>query len=295
MLNGCDNDIIKIDYQVFSKYSSLFNTINIPDKYLKKKEELFVSHNCFKSSFEHQLTQFIEKKFSNHPKHSDDFHKTNKRLYIISSNFSKEENLKKSYTGCLNKLTEENKTKIYEKVIDMMKSTEPVNKHILYDILWNFIKQSPDKLYIDLLQKTFEQEFLLQQFSAYVRDKTWYPDEYILTENIFGLREDKYDIYCNYVKWKKMSINSLKAWNLIFARNKPDLYDKLYDDVIDLLFETYHGNYKERKHVFDFCMDKLYLMMLFCKHEDVLSKIQSLNLDYLDMSSKFLIKNLLEL
>ena len=295
MLNCCDNDIIKIDYQVFTRYSSLFNNTNIPNKYVKKKEELLNTYNCFKTSFEQQLTQFVDKRGSTFPKHNENMQKPYKRLYIISSNFSKEENLKKSFTSCLNKLSEENKTKMYDKIVGIANSTKSDDKNILYEILWNFIKQSPDKLYIQLLQKVYDEDFLTRQFDKYVVEKMWFPPEYILNQNIYGLQDDKYDIYCNYVKWKKMSINSIKAWNMILVKNKVNLYEKLYDDVLDLLRTTYVSNYKKRKHVFDYCIDKLYLMMSYTKNEKVLQDIRLFELDSLEMSSKFLIKNILEL
>lgn len=216
-------------------------------------------------------------------------HHTNHRLYIISSDFSDDQKIKKSFTSHLNKLTNQNVDIIYTKIRNEIKDN--IEYHdMLYKIVWDFIKNSSDELYINILQ-FFDQKLTNDYYDTYVNNKLWLPNEKILNNNILNNDESLYDIYCDYVKWKKEIINIHKAWCIIKSNYH---HDKILNELYDYFIK--YNNSKVHKHIVDFSLEQLFIFFKRgIKKHDIVDKLRLLDLNNFDSSTKFLIMNIIDL
>jgi hypothetical protein len=251
------------------------------------------NHN--KNHGNHHQGYHINHVNNTHGNHGGESHNThhthhpNHRLYILSSDFSDDQKIKKSFTSHLNKLTNQNVDIIYTKIKDEIKDN--IGYHdMLYKIVWDFIKKSSDELYINILQ-FFDQKFTDDYYDTYVNNKLWLPNEKILNNNILNNDESLYDIYCDYVKWKKEIINIHKAWCMI--KSKYD-HEKMLNELYDCFIQ--YNNSKVHKHIVDFSLEQLFIFFKRgIKNHNIVDKLRSINLDNFDSSTKFLIMNIIDL
>jgi len=295
MLN--DNDIITIDVSIFQKQLGSFNNLNISPSSLKKKQELESSYSCFLSNHENKITEWIEKKHHQNKYWKDHKHyvtpKPNNRLHILPSNFTEEDKSKKKFTGFLNKLTESNSSTIIPQIQQEISNSS--QKDVLYKIIWNFIEKSSEKKYIQLLNY-YDKEYNMIHFKKYISDNEWYPSEYILNKNILNLSENEYDIYCQYVKWKKQQINILKGWCSFWDKKENiEHFETLTGNIVNFLESILINISKEKKHLADYCLEYLFVIMNHNKYEKYSERLHQIPLSNLESSSKFLLKNLLEI
>jgi hypothetical protein len=296
MLN--DNDIITINISIFQKQLALFNNVDISPNNFKKRQELESSFSCFSTNNEHNISDWTEKKSYNCKYWKDNNRhcvapKSNNRLHILPLNFTEEDKSRKRFIGFMNKLTESNALTILPQIEQEISNS--TQKDVLYKIIWNFIENSSDKKYIQLL-KYYDKEYNFNHFKKYISENQWYPSEFILNKNILNLKEDEYDIYCQYVKWKKQQINTLRAWCNFWKKDDvTENFERLIESVFNHLEQVIVNISKERKHILDYYFEFLYIIINRDQHKKYSERIQQLPIANLESSSKFLLKNLLEI
>jgi hypothetical protein len=320
-------DIIKIEPSIFKDYYNVVNKNKLNGFLNKKKEEIY-SNICFHTTYEsyyhgdkkddesnnrerytssHKYN--YKHKFSSYKKSHNDYHSfhghgksdgssigslmTNNnthhsyRLYILSTDFTEDSKVKKKLTGYLNKLTKQNTNILYPKIQEILKGCDD----ILYDIIWDFIKNSPENLYINIL-KFFDDQKTEKRYEEYVINKKWMPIDIILNNNLLKNDESLYDIYCDYVKWKKEVSNINKAWCLIF-KDIQGKHNRILQDLYEL-FDKYKES-KVHKHIVDFSLEQMYMFLKESQNKNIIQKIKEHDLKHFESSSKFLIMNIIEL
>ena len=294
MLVEDDLDIIIIDYEEFKGLYKSFNKKNIRNSLLIKQQELYKSHKCFHTKFETQICN-VEKKYYNHKSRENYVQKSSNRLHIISTNFDDSSQIKKAFVSNLNKLSPKNKKNIIIKIQDIMEKINDKKMEIeLYLTVWDFLKKSYDPSYIDIID-LYDKEMTDEKWNSYINDKEWYPDEYIINNNILSSCNDMYDLYCNYVSWKKQITNIHKSWCLIHTRtNNLDKFEILLNKII-CLFEEYYEQPNKYKHIIDFSLEQILIILKSYKNQSVINKFKELDSSNLNSSSKFIILDIVEL
>jgi hypothetical protein len=213
--------------------------------------------------------------------------------------------------GHLNKLTAKNRDVIYEKIKAIIDAN---NTEELFLIIWSYIKvcdvsvvppvvpsavavvPSDDNLYIKLLDY-FDNAFLTQMINKlwdnYINQKEWIPPKYIFENNLL-LLNNEYELYCDYVKWKKGIHNT----NVIWAKYKQSEIPRLLDDIYEYLTNECFGRPHIHKYIIDIFLEQI-LKVLKSTQTDayktpIVDKIKSLDIKSFDSSTKFLIYNIIE-
>lgn len=285
------SDTVQIDLNDFKEYYKGLNKQLIPNNLIKKKEEIQSTFNCFQVSFEYYYNPDKKHYAGQKPRDIQTTKYTrpnSNRLYIISSNFTEENKSRKQFISLLNKLTESNKISLYAKLL------KPDNmKKELYDIIWEFIKKSPDNLYINLLYH-YDMQLTIDKWNNYMDTKVWCPSDNIIQSNILTADATLYDAYCDYVKWKKEVTNMHKAWCIIL--NNYQCLERINELVYALydMFECYR-NKKIHKHIVDYALEQILIIMKYNKIEEIISKLKLLELKEYESSTKFVILNIIEL
>lgn len=317
-----DDKVIKIPLSIFkSRYN-----IDVPEHILQKAEALKKSCSCFESLYDPKMIwekklynkreksqhsqyqysqQYPHSQHSQHYPHSQQYvannaanvanAATNKgRFHIIIPDFSDNSNTKRALIGHLNKLTMKNRDVIYEKIkaiIDMNNTEE------LFLIICSYIKVTDDvsdgNLYIRLLDyfdSTFLNDMMNTLWDNYITKKEWIPPKYIFDNNLL-LLNNEYELYCDYVKWKKGVHNT----NIIWLKYKPQEIQRLLNDIYDYLVEECIGNPRIHKYIIDIFFEQI-LKILKSSHTDksIVEKIKSLDIKSFDSSTKFLIYAIIE-
>ena len=95
---------------------------------------------------------------------------------------------KKEFTSFLNKLTDINKTTIYNKIANFIKALDENKLNELFEILINFIKISSNNIYIDVLYLFPENyiDFHINNYCfSYINNKEWFPSNEYIIINVF--------------------------------------------------------------------------------------------------------------
>jgi len=281
MTGVVSDDVVRIDFNIFQTH---FTSVGITnnDKLHAKKVEL-LKNKCFTGE-----TQ--EKKYVKYEKD-----KRTTKLQIISSNCTEEVKFQKNFKGMMNKLSTVNKDLLLPRIKSFIKNTSDVNnQEIMFRILWGFIKQSYTPIYIDVID-CFEQELIEHNISDFVKNKEWYPCEVIVENNILSSsksenNDEKYDMYCKYVKWKKETINSFYCIKNILMRYKNDcLIEQLLQDVF-FIFQQ-NKDIREKTHLLDFSLEVV--QILNSKDKTVCTYLEGIEKEKLNSSTKFLILDIL--
>lgn len=230
------------------------------------------------------------------------------RFHIIIPDFSDNSSTKRALIGHLNKLTAKNRDVIYEKIKAIIDAN---NTEELFLIIWSYIKvcdvsavpsvvppvvPSDDNLYIKLLDY-FDNAFLTQMINKlwdnYINQKEWIPPKYIFENNLL-LLNNEYELYCDYVKWKKGIHNT----NVIWAKYKQSEIPRLLDDIYEYLTNECFGRPHIHKYIIDIFLEQI-LKVLKSTQTDayktpIVDKIKSLDIKSFDSSTKFLIYNIIE-
>ena len=220
------------------------------------------------------------------------------RFHIIIPDFSDNSCTKRALIGHLNKLTTKNKEVIYEKIKAIIDTN---NTEEVFLIIWSYIKitdgsggsGSSDNLYIRLLDyfdSTFLNTILDTLWNNYTQQKEWIPPKYIFDNNLL-LLNNEYELYCDYVKWKKGVHNT----NIIWMKYKPQEIQRLLNDIYDYLTEECFGNPNIHKYIIDIFLEQI-LKILKSSPTDtsIVEKIKALDIKSFDSSTKFLIYNIIE-
>jgi hypothetical protein len=297
--SGQNVDIIKIDVSVFKKHYLSFNKKQIPDSLYKKKQEIYNNHSCFHISFDKdaqsgQRQNYQNKPYTNYHQNAATVGKNQNRLYIITSDFTEDTKIKKQFMSHLNKLTEHNKDCIYPKIKDLLDAiSDAPQKEAMYSIVWDFIKKTPNDIYISVLQY-FDNSMTLNYLDKYINHKQWYPPAYAFENDLLTADEQLYDMYCDYVKWKNYVTNTIKVVCTLDAISTKQI-DRLLNDFYDLFFENLYK--PTTKHIVHFALEQLHnILKLTCasiKNREIRDKLKVIDTKDIESSSKFLIMDIL--
>jgi hypothetical protein len=309
-----DDKVIKINLAIFqNRYN---NIIEVPENIISKAENLKKSCNCFNSFYDPKMI-WEKKLFNKKEKHainnangnnSSSSVNNKSRVHIIIPDFSDISNTKRTLIGYLNKLTIKNKEVIYEKIKNIIhnNATEEV-----FLIIWSYIKatgvakgteaakgtggtgvsDSDNNLYIRLLEY-FDAEFseciINKLWESYKKNKEWLPPKYIFDNNLL-LLNNEYELYCDYIKWKK-GIHNL---NTLWVKYKPNDIPLLLNDIYEYMTNCIN-NPTIHKYIIDIFMEQILKILKNYNDTSIIDKIKRLDIKTFESSTKFLIYNIIE-
>ena len=291
-----DDKVIKIGLSVFqNRYN---NMDAVPDNIIKKADVLKKSCSCFNSFYDPKM--IWEKKLNN--KREKNLHiaanatnasiASNKsRVHIIIPDFSDISNTKRALIGYLNKLTAKNKDIICDKIkniIDNNKTEE------IFLIIWSYIKVSDieNNIYIKLLDyfdSVFLNTIIDKLWNEYINNKLWIPPKYIFDNNLL-LLNNEYELYCDYIKWKK-GIHNI---NIIWIKFKKSEVSLLLNQIYDYMITECIGKQNIHKYIIDIFMEQIFKILKNYKEKSIVEKIKLLDIKGFESSTKFLIYNIIE-
>jgi len=224
------------------------------------------------------------------------------RFHIIIPDFSDKSCIKRTLIGYLNKLTGKNKETIYSKIKDIITSESGGSG--LTDIflsIWSYIKATDsidgeNNIYIKLLEY-FDTSFLSSNidrlWDSYLNNKEWIPPKYIFDNNLL-LLNNEYELYCDYIKWKK-GVHNL---NIIWIKYKPTEIPVLLNDIYGYLTENCIGNPSIHKYIIDIFIEQILKILNNYSNKSVaeamVEKMKLLDIKSFDSSTRFLIYNIIE-
>ena len=306
-----DEKVIKIGLSVFQgRYN-----ISVPEHIMNKAAALKKSCSCFDSYYDPKM--IWEKKLNNKKEKSQYIANntgtgttSNKgRFHIIIPDFSVNSCTKRALIGYLNKLTAKNKDTIYEKIKAIIdnKSVSSVGSCDLPDlkeifmIIWSYIKATDsidgeNNIYIKLLEY-FDGAFLTSNidrlWDSYINNKEWIPPKYIFDNNLL-LLNNEYELYCDYIKWKK-GVHNL---NIIWIKYKPTEIPMLLNDIYGYLTDKCIGNPSIHKYIIDIFIEQILKILNKYNNKSVvkemIEKMKLLDVKSFDSSTRFLIYNIIE-
>jgi len=284
-----DDKVIKIHLSIFlNRYN---NNINIPENIINKAEHLRKTCNCFNSLYDPKMI-WEKKLFYRKEKSGLNSLNTNNKgkVHIIIPDFSDISTTKRTLVGYLNKLTVKNKDVIYEKIKEIINNN--MNEEVFL-IIWSYIKVSTNdnNIYIRLLDY-FDTEFLNiiidKLWKIYINNREWEPPKYIYENNLL-LQNNEYELYCDYIKWKK-GIHNI---NIIWIKYKKDEISLLLNNIFDYMIECIN-NPNIHKYIVDIFMEQILKILNNHKDFSIINKIKLLDIKKFDSSTKFLIYNIIE-
>jgi hypothetical protein len=277
-----NDSIIKID---ISYFQDRYNQIEeIPENIKNKAVELNDTYSCFKSYYDPKMI-WVKKNYNKKEKPIT----TKNRFHIIIPDFTDNSMLKRKLVGLLNKITTKNKNTIYESIKEIIEANE---KNSVFEIIWEYIKLNENSLYTNIL--TFFDENILQdnidaKWKNYIELREWDPPKTIYDNDIL-LLNDEYDLYCDYIKWKKNINNLNKIWIKFKLSEIHFLLEVLFEHTIDILKEK-----KVYKHILDIFLEQLFKILSVTKTPEIIDKIKEIDISNFNNSTKFLIYNILDL
>jgi hypothetical protein len=231
---------------------------------------------------------WAKKIFNNKDKYNKP--KVKNRVHIIIPEFTKTSETKRSLIGYLNKLSNKNKDFIYEKLKDIIDNSKDTLDEI-FSIIINYIKTNDDNIYSEILD-FFDKDFLTSNINIYwdnyLANKEWNPPTYIYENNLL-LLNDEYDLYCDYIKWKKSIHNMNKVWIKYKESELIILLNNICEHINYILNENVH------KYILDILLEQIYKILCIKKYPEIIDKIKNIDLKKFDNSTKFLIYNIIEL
>jgi len=276
--------IIKINIEEFKKEYE--NATEIPVNILEKAIEVKNTYSCFNSFYDPKMI-WAKKIYNNKDKYNKP--KAKNRVHIIIPEFSKTSETKRCLIGYLNKLSHKNKDLIYDKIREIISNSE--NTDDAFSIIWNYIKTSDDDIYCNIID-LFDTEYITANINAqwdnYLNNKVWNPPPYVYENNLL-LLNDEYDMYCEYIKWKKGIHNMNKVW----AKYKNDELIVLLNNICDHIYSLMDSNVY--KYILDILLEQIYKLLCIKKYPDIIDKIKNIDIKKFDSSTKFFIYNIIEL
>jgi hypothetical protein len=287
-----DEKVIKINLTVFKNIYNINNAV--PIAIINKADNLKKSCNCFNSLYDPKMIwekKIFNRKEKNTNGYDSSTNVNNKgRVHIIIPDFSDSSNIKRTLIGYLNKLTQKNKDLIYEKIKVIIDSN---NTEEVFLIIWSYIKVSDcdNNIYIKLLEY-FSEEFLNSSINklwdSYLNNDEWKPPKYIYENNLL-LLNNEYELYCDYIKWKK-GIHNI---NIIWIKYKKANISQLLNNIHNYMLECIN-NPNIHKYIIDIFMEQILKILNKYNDTNIVEKIKSLDIKNFESSTKFLIYNIIE-
>jgi hypothetical protein len=273
-----NEDLIKIDISKFKNKLDDYiqNDLDINDKIIEKKQFLINNFNCFKDKYDSKfLWEKKKKKFINI--------KTNKKIHTFTTNLTDTSKNKKIFISLLNKLTSNNKKSIIRDIEGIISTNDDLGE--LTNIVFTNISKNYNELYSDILYLIYNKNNKLidNYYNDYINNNKWL----LLNEyNDVNIMDEKnYELFCEYKKFKSSNKNILNS--VLFFKSNEDLINNLIEKIIEKIliedkFKSYVVNYY------------LELLDIFKKHitNNNYSKLEDLNINNYDKSTKFLYNNL---
>jgi len=277
-----NDSIIKIEISYFEyKYKEL---TNVPENIVNKAIDLKSNYNCLNSYYDPKM-MWVKK---NNIKKDKNYGQKN-RFHIIIPDFTDDSKLKRKITGLLNKLTTKNKSTIYDNIKELINTN---NKDNIFELVWEYVKSNDNNLYTNVLT-FFNDDFLKDKidykWNKYIKNKEWDPPNTIYDNNIL-LLNDEYDLYCDYVKWKKQINNLNNLWIKFKINELNILQDELFNHTTKILQDN-----TSYKHILDIFLEQLYKILNITKNNDIIGKIKKIDIQKFNNSTKFLLYNILDL
>jgi hypothetical protein len=283
-----DDKVIKIHLSIFL---NRYNNIKVPDNIINKAEQLRKTCSCFNSLYDPKMI-WEKKLFNKRDKVALNGTNINNKgkVHIIIPDFSDISNMKRTLVGYLNKLTVRNKEVIYEKIKEVIVNNSPEE---VFLIIWSYIKCSSSDNYIyikllDYFENNFLDNMINKLWKNYLNNKEWLPPKYIYDNNLL-LLNNEYELYCDYIKWKR-GIHNL---NILWIKYKSDEISLLLNDIFDNMVECI-SNQNIHKYIIDIFMEQILKILNNHKDASIINKIKSLDIKNFDSSTKFLIYNIIE-
>jgi hypothetical protein len=284
-----DDKVIKIHLSIFL---NRYNNIKAPDNIINKAEQLRKTCNCFNSLYDPKMI-WEKKLFNKRDKttlNGTNINNNKSKVHIIIPDFSDISKMKRTLVGYLNKLTVKNKELIYEKIKEVIVNNSPDE---VFLIIWSYIKCSTSDIYIYIkLLDYFDNDYLDNMvdklWKSYLNDKEWLPPKYIYDNNLL-LLNNEYELYCDYIKWKR-GIHNL---NIMWIKYKSDEISLLLNDIFDNMVECI-SNPNIHKYIIDIFMEQILKILNNHKDVSIINKIKLLDIKNFDSSTKFLIYNIIE-
>lgn len=276
--------IIKINIEQFKNEYN--NITDIPENILDKVADIKKTYTCFNSFYDPKMI-WAKKIYNNKDKYNKP--KPKNRFHIIIPEFSKTSEIKRSLIGYLNKLSHKNKENIYEKIKNIINKNEILEE--LFNIVLNYIKTNEDDIYCNLLD-LFDKDYVALNINKiwdnYLNNKEWNPPAYVYENNLL-LLNDEYDMYCDYIKWKKNIHNMNKVWAKYKNEELIVLLNNIFEHVINIINEDVH------KYIIDILLEQIYKLLSIKKYPEIIDKIKNIDIKNFDSSTKFFIYNIIEL
>lgn len=287
---------IKIDIFINLLKEKENNDTELPSFLINKSKDLQNNYNCFASNYDArslwEKKRFIAAKIRN-----KDAKNVKAKPFFTNNDFTDDSKIKKEFTGYLNKLSDVNKQVIYTKIKNFINNIDKSKYCLLFEIIWLFIKKSSNNIYVDVLYLFDEDvinDVIKLSWDNFLKDREWIPPNFISNNDIL-FKDENYDEFCEYIKWKKSIISIIRAWCYIFKKeNKEHNINYLLNTILDIVKD--HVSKKEilKKHILDIALDQITTILSLYFNEDVIKTIRELNIDIFEKSSKFKIYNILE-
>tara|TARA_B110000483_G_scaffold192128_1_gene228359 strand:+ start:40 stop:885 length:846 start_codon:yes stop_codon:yes gene_type:complete len=277
-----NDSIIKIDIAYFQeRYDQIGE---IPENIKNKANYLSENYNCFKSYYDPKMI-WAKKVYNKKEKTTVQ----KNRFHIIIPDFTDNSLLKRKILGLLNKITNKNKLSLYDNIKDIIKTND---NHIVIEIIWEYIKLNENDLYSNILSffdKDFSDNYIDSKWKKYIESREWDPPKLFYDNNIL-LLNDEYDLYCDYVKWKKGVNNINNIWLKFKFEEIETLLYSLFDYTIVIIKEN-----KVYKHILDIYLEQILKILSVTKTPDIINKIRDLDNSNFNSSTKFIIYSILDL
>ena len=277
-----NDSIIKIDIDYFQKRYDQIE--EIPDNIKNKANDLSENYNCFKSYYDPKMIWakkvYNKKEKTIVPKN---------RFHIIIPDFTDNSLLKRKILGLLNKITTKNKLSLYDNIKEIIKTND---NHTVIEIIWEYIKLNENDLYSNILSffdKDFSDNYIDSKWKKYIELREWDPPKSFYDNNIL-LLNDEYDLYCDYVKWKKNVNNMNNIWLKFKFEEIQTLLYLLFNYTLFIIEEN-----KVYKHIIDIYLEQILKILILTKTPDIINKIREIDNSNFNSSTKFIIYNILDL
>lgn len=286
--NDYNDTIKKINIDIFKDALINFDAKSLKLTIINKRNEIY--NNNFNNDNKFKNIVFQKKSNSN-----------SNRLNIVHCEFTDDAKYTKEFTSYLNKLTNDKKAIIYNKIEDLFKNIHKDSiKLSLFVILWNFIKKKFDIIYIDIIdlfKKYYDIDIINNTWEKYISLNEWYPDKNILDINVLLATTDNNEDYCNYIKWKNNCKNITNLWCHLF-KNDEELYrlDVLLIKMSELLIDCINSvNINDKTHIINYTLEQMLIISRVRKNNEIVDLVKNIDISNLNISSKFIIMDIIEL
>ena len=186
---------------------------------------------------------------------------------LEARDFNDDSKFKRKIIGLLNKLTDKNKYTIYDGIKEIINTNN--DKNMIFDILWEYNKNNYKEINIDIfnfLSKETLCSHIDAKWNNYISNKEWNPPDFIYDNDIL-LIDDKYDIYCDYIKWKKNTSNLNKLWIKFKLEDIDILAEQILEFVLNII-----DNSSAYKHIIDIFLEQLIQIISAKKNINIINK-----------------------